>query len=94
MTAELKVIGKPTVQQEFKDRLLEVAKHLVEDIESEGICGMVCIAVRPDRSFALYQSGDINRIETLGLLETAKHDLLHEEHNPHVPVNDTPNDKK
>jgi hypothetical protein len=82
MTADLKVVGKPTVQQEFKERLLDVARQLVADIENEGISGMVCVAVRPDRSFAVYQSGDINRIETVGFLETAKHDLLHEEHSP------------
>ena len=84
MTADLKVVGKPTVQQEFKDRLLEVARQVVEDIENDGICGMVCVAVRPDRSFKIYQAGNISRVETVGLHETVKHDMLHEEHSPFI----------
>ena len=84
MTSIIKLIGKPTVQEELKAKLLEVATDLVRLVESGEVIGLVAIAVRPDRGFRAYQSGDINRIETVGLLETAKHDLLHEEHDPTV----------
>jgi hypothetical protein len=82
MTAELKLIDKPTVQQATKARLVEVASQLVMDIAEGLICGMVCVAVRPDKTFCIYQSGDLRRIETIGMLETAKHDLMHEDNDP------------
>jgi len=82
VSAVLKEIGRPTVQQECKTRLIEVASQLVMDISEGLICGIVVVAIRPDRTFAVYQTGDIKRIETIGMLETAKHDLMHEENNP------------
>ena len=79
MTAELKVVDWLTVQEATKKRLVEIASQLVMDISEGLICGIVVVAIRPDRTFAVYQSGDIKRIETIGMLETAKHDLLHGE---------------
>lgn len=79
MTAELKVVDWLTVQEATKKRLVEIASQLVMDISEGLICGIVVVAIRPDRTFTVYQSGDIKRIETIGMLETAKHDLLHGE---------------
>jgi hypothetical protein len=69
-------IGKPTVQEEDKASLLKGLDAMLKLVNEGEVGGIVAITVRPDRSFAIYQLGDLRRIETIGLLEQAQFDLL------------------
>jgi hypothetical protein len=72
-------IAKPTVQQVDKQNLLDSLAAITRLVVSGEIEGMIAVVVRADRRFAVYQSGHMNRIEAIGFVEQAKHDLLMEE---------------
>lgn len=76
MSAKIKSIGKATVHDEDKSSLLEALAAVTALAEKGEIAGMVLVGVRADRSFAVWQTGDLKRIETVGLLAQAQHDLL------------------
>jgi hypothetical protein len=76
--AVIRALGKPTAQEDTKARLAEVTKALLESTENGDVIGFIGVVLRPDRTFSIYQSGDLKRLEAIGMLETAKHDLLHD----------------
>jgi hypothetical protein len=72
-------IGRPTVHEEDKASVIRDVEHISKLVADGEISAMLAITVRPDGSFQIFRSGDMKRIQGIGLLAQAQFDLLNAE---------------
>ncbi|MEZ7136816.1 hypothetical protein [Komagataeibacter sp. SM21] len=60
----------------YKQHMLEMLDGIRSSVESGDIISLMALAVHPDREFSNYSAGELNTLETIGMLERHKMSLL------------------
>ena len=71
-------IGRPTTDDALIQDMVAHIKDVLAEAERGDLSGLVIVAARPDQTFRLAKLGVDRRLQTVGFLMQAVHDLLAE----------------
>lgn len=68
---EIHEIGRPSIEQELRERLIASLKFALELAEAGEIDALVMVLTKPDHTFLIEKQGTMRKTETMGYLVQA-----------------------
>lgn len=80
--AELHVLDNPESDQALQRKMADMIREVLAWAERGEISGIIMVPMKSDQTFKVMKAGSIRRLQSVGYLAQAQHDLLNAEDAP------------
>ncbi len=75
MSDKVVALDRPGTDEALKRDLVTAVKRVLEMAENGEICSIVMVPMKPDHSFKVMYEGTLRKMQVMGILTQALHDL-------------------